>query len=62
MKTQPEALRLATDLPVVKYTGDWVVCDHAAAELRRLHAENTQLRATLETISRMAVANTKESA
>lgn len=40
MSTQPEALRLAADLPMVKYTADWLLCDQAAAELRRLHAAN----------------------
>ena len=44
MKTQPEALRLADELDAIPETGaDPDLIQEAAAELRRLHAENERL-------------------
>jgi hypothetical protein len=49
MNTQPEALRLANELDAVPEKGaDPDVIQEAAAELRRLHAENTDLRAAIQ--------------
>lgn len=42
----PETLRLADELRALSFGG---TCILAATELRRLHAENTELRAQLET-------------
>ena len=47
MKEQPEALRLANALDECKYV-DVYRCKQAAAELRRLHAENEALRERVE--------------
>ena len=48
MSTQPEALRLADALDAVPETGaDPDLIQESAAELRRLHAENTSLSAAL---------------
>ena len=47
MSTQPEALRLANEL--AKCWGDSRI-DQAIAELRRLHAECTQLRAFAQAV------------
>ena len=49
-KTQPEALRLADRLtPADYYEFDASLhCPQAAAELRRLHAENTELLEALK--------------
>ena len=43
---QPEALRLADALNASNSNGK--MCDEAAAELRRLHEENTALRQAIE--------------
>jgi len=47
---KPEALWLANELPWVKHTADWVVCNLAAAELRRLHAQRDALLEALNQI------------
>ena len=46
--SKPEALWLANELPWVKHTADWVVCNLAAAELRRLHAQRDALLGALQ--------------
>jgi hypothetical protein len=48
MMDKPEALWLANELPWVKHTADWVVCNLAAAELRRLQIQNAELTENLE--------------
>jgi len=49
MKTQPEALRLADELDAIPETGaDPDLIQEAAAELRRLYAENERLSATVK--------------
>lgn len=50
MSKQPEALRLAEWLDVVGRPGG--LCGEAAAELRRLHAENEALTAANEQFSK----------
>lgn len=44
MTEQPEALRLADELAIQNQYDFYKVCEEAAAELRRLHAENTEIR------------------
>ena len=50
MKTQPEALRLASELFALGYGG---TCSVAAAELRRLHEVNQELLEALESTGLM---------
>ena len=46
---QAEALRIAQELPFVQMgTADWTLCDEAAAELRRQHAEIERMRAAIK--------------
>ena len=47
---QPEALRLADELETAEAI--WWVADEAAAELRRLYAENEDFRATCDHLTR----------
>ena len=49
MSEKPEALRLADNL-YAEYRGFSCIEIDAAAELRRLHAENERLREALETM------------
>lgn len=51
-KQQPEALRLADCLDDVAYTTRSQAIQAAAAELRRLHAENEDFRATCDHLTR----------
>lgn len=44
MNEQPEALRLADELAIQNQYDFYKVCEGAAAELLRLHAENERLR------------------
>ena len=44
MNEQPEALRLADELAIQNQYDFYKVCEEAADELRRLYAENEQLR------------------
>ena len=51
MNEQPEALRLADELAIQNQYDFYKVCEGAAAELRRLDAENERLREALHDIS-----------